>query len=77
MEYECEVCFEEINAYEEVECDFCGKIMCKSCADYNDGYCYECAQDLRKWEDGIWSFLKKERTQEEEELWKAFWASKF
>ena len=66
MVYECEVCFDEIDAYEDVECDFCGKIMCKSCADYNDGYCYQCAQDL-----------KREKSEEEEELWKAFWASKF
>ena len=59
MVYECEVCFDEIDAYEEVECDFCGKIMCKSCADYNDGYCYECAQDLkRNFKNRTYSILK-------------------
>lgn len=38
----CNDCNLEIKPREELFCDNCNKLMCKTCYDKHDGYCDEC-----------------------------------
>ena len=58
-------CLNEIEENYE-ECDYCGIQLCDECSFNYVGFCEEC-----------YELLRKEKTEEEKELWKAFWASRF
>lgn len=64
MERCCEInC---INDTDFKECNLCGDTICEECYDEYLGYCSEC-----------YECLKRERTEEEKELWRCFWNSRF
>ena len=65
IEVECKECSEYVEDNPK-ECEYCGEVLCEDCYFEYDGYCKECL-DL----------LRREKSEEEKELWKSFWESKF
>lgn len=63
---DCEVCYKEIDFTESRICILCEMQMCEECFQENDGFCEDCFKKI-----------KRERSDEEEELWRGFWESRF